>query len=76
MAALVRPSAIGALVAHRVFTLVGFLVSRRPRLVHVDIPIARLPQVAARLLHRADQRRARRSDHPPRLRRALGRACE
>ena len=41
--ALVRPSAIDALVLTAVFTLVGFLVSRRPRLVHVDIPIERLP---------------------------------
>ena len=43
-AVLVRPSALGALVATALFTLVGFLVSRRPRLVNVDIPIARLPQ--------------------------------
>jgi uncharacterized protein len=41
--ALIRPSAIDALVLTAVFTLVGFLVSRRPRLVHVDIPIERLP---------------------------------
>ena len=41
--ALVRPTAIDALVLTAVFTLIGFLVSRRPRLVHVDIPIERLP---------------------------------
>ena len=34
------------------------------------------PAVSARLRHRSDQRRARRPDHPPRLRRALGRARE
>ena len=43
-AALVRPSAIDALTVTALFTLVGFLVARRPRLVNVDIPIARLPQ--------------------------------
>jgi hypothetical protein len=42
-AALIRPSAIGALIVTALFTLVGFLVARRPRLVSVDIPIARLP---------------------------------
>jgi predicted MPP superfamily phosphohydrolase len=41
--ALVRPSAVGTLVLTALFTLVGFLVSRRPRLVNVDIPIERLP---------------------------------
>ncbi len=44
------------------FTLVGFLVSRRPRLVHVDIPIERLPPSLHGFAIAADQRRARRTD--------------
>lgn len=43
-AALVRPSAIDVLIVTALFTLVGFVVARRPRLVSVDIPIARLPK--------------------------------
>lgn len=42
--ALVRPSAIDALLLTALFTLVGFLVARRPRLVSVDIPIVQLPE--------------------------------
>jgi predicted MPP superfamily phosphohydrolase len=42
-AALVRPSAIDALIVTALFTLVGFIAARRPRLVNVDIPIAQLP---------------------------------
>jgi predicted MPP superfamily phosphohydrolase len=41
--ALVQPSAIGALVLTALFTCVGFFAARRPRLVHVDIPVERLP---------------------------------
>jgi uncharacterized protein len=41
--ALVRPSAIGALVLTVLFTLLGFFVARRPRLVNIEIPIERLP---------------------------------
>jgi uncharacterized protein len=40
---LLRPSAIGALLLTVLFTLVGFLLARRPRLVDVDIPIEHLP---------------------------------
>jgi hypothetical protein len=43
-AALVGPSAIDALIVTALFTLVGFFAARRPRLVSVDIPIARLPK--------------------------------
>jgi len=39
-AALVQPSAVDALVLTAVFTWVGFLLARRPRLVHVDIPLS------------------------------------
>ena len=42
--ALVRPSAVGAVVLTALSTLLGFFVARRPRLVHVDIPIAALPE--------------------------------
>lgn len=42
-AALVTPSAAYALVFTLLFTLVGFLVARRPRLVTIEIPIPRLP---------------------------------
>jgi predicted MPP superfamily phosphohydrolase len=42
-AELVRPSAIDALIVTMLFTFAGFLGARRPRLVSVDIPIARLP---------------------------------
>ena len=41
--ALVRPSAVAALVLTALFTWLGFLAARRPRLVHVDIPVDRLP---------------------------------
>jgi len=41
--ALSRPSAIGALALSALFTVIGFFVARRPRLVHVDIPVERLP---------------------------------
>jgi predicted MPP superfamily phosphohydrolase len=41
--ALLRPSALCALVLTALFTWVGFFVARRPRLVHVDIPIEGLP---------------------------------
>jgi predicted MPP superfamily phosphohydrolase len=41
--ALVGPSAIGVLILTTLFTAVGFLVARRPRLVHIDIPVERLP---------------------------------
>jgi predicted MPP superfamily phosphohydrolase len=40
---LVGPSAIYALIITALFTLAGLLLARRPRLVSVDIPIARLP---------------------------------
>jgi predicted MPP superfamily phosphohydrolase len=40
---LVGPSALGVLVLTALFTVVGFLIARRPRLVHVDIPVERLP---------------------------------
>lgn len=42
--ALIRPSALVALMLTASVTLLGFLVALRPRLVHVDIPIARLPE--------------------------------
>ncbi len=42
--ALVGPSATGALILTAVITVLGFLVARRPRVVHVEIPIARLPE--------------------------------
>jgi predicted MPP superfamily phosphohydrolase len=42
-AALVGPTAIDVLIVTALFTLAGFVVARRPRLVSVDIPIARLP---------------------------------
>jgi predicted MPP superfamily phosphohydrolase len=41
--ALLRPSAVGALALTALFTCVGFLVARRPRLVNIDIPIEHLP---------------------------------
>ncbi len=41
---LVRPSAVGALVLTALITLLGFLLARRPRVVHVEIPVARLPK--------------------------------
>ncbi len=41
--AFVRPSALAVLVLTALFTGIGFLAARRPRLVHVDIPIERLP---------------------------------
>jgi len=42
-AALVRPTAQYALASTALITVIGFLVSRRPRVVEVDIPIAHLP---------------------------------
>jgi predicted MPP superfamily phosphohydrolase len=41
--ALVGPTAIDVLIVTALFTLAGFVIARRPRLVSVDIPIARLP---------------------------------
>jgi uncharacterized protein len=41
--ALLRPSAVGVVVFTALSTVLGFLVARRPRLVHIDIPIAQLP---------------------------------
>jgi hypothetical protein len=40
---LLGPSALGALLTSVAVTAVGFVIARRPRIVHVDIPIARLP---------------------------------
>ena len=42
--ALLGPSAFGAILTTVAVTAVGFVVARRPRVVHVDIPVARLPQ--------------------------------
>jgi predicted MPP superfamily phosphohydrolase len=42
-AALVGPTAIEVLIVTALFTLAGLVLARRPRLVSVDIPIARLP---------------------------------
>ncbi len=43
-AALVAPSARLAIVLTLLATVLGLLIARRPRLVEVDIPIARLPE--------------------------------
>jgi predicted MPP superfamily phosphohydrolase len=42
--ALLEPSALGALLTTVGVTAVGFVIARRPRIVNVDIPIARLPR--------------------------------
>jgi hypothetical protein len=41
---LLEPSALGTLLTSVAVSAVGFVIARRPRIVHVDIPIARLPQ--------------------------------
>jgi uncharacterized protein len=41
--ALVRPTALAAVALTALFTAIGFVVSRRPRIVDVEIPIERLP---------------------------------
>jgi predicted MPP superfamily phosphohydrolase len=41
--ALLKPSALATLVLTIAVTGVGFLIARRPRIVRVDIPVARLP---------------------------------
>lgn len=40
---LLGPSAVAALVLTLGVTIAGFVIARRPRIVHVDIPVARLP---------------------------------
>ena len=39
----ITPSAVGVLVLAGLSTAVGFAIARRPRLVHIDIPISGLP---------------------------------
>jgi hypothetical protein len=41
---LLGPSALGALLTTVAVTAVGFVIARRPRIVDVDIPVARLPR--------------------------------
>ncbi len=41
---LLGPSALAALLTSVAVTAVGFLIARRPRIVSVDIPVARLPR--------------------------------
>jgi predicted MPP superfamily phosphohydrolase len=43
-AAWVTPSAAGTLLLAVLVTLVGLIVARRPRVVRIDIPVARLPE--------------------------------
>lgn len=40
---LLEPSALGALAVSAVVTVAGFVIARRPRIVHVEIPVSRLP---------------------------------
>ena len=43
-AALATPSAWWTVMSTLFFTLIGFIIARRPRLVEIDIPIANLPK--------------------------------